>query len=330
MPQPPCARRLLLGAALADGAPVGGDEVDRHADLLQQVGGDLAHRLERGLVLRHEAGHGLAACSRPRRAASWPPSMLRLPLSASPPGLGVERRAGREEARQRLPQLVVRADDGAHVVFLVQRHLHGLAHLHVVEGRMQVVEAEGADVAERIGDVDLDVAVALQHRHEIRERVSHQSISPFCSAADAVAGIRHDDPLDAVEVDRLAAGEPVGGLGPRHVVGELLEGGERARLPVAAHELHRAGADVLLDLLEGIGLGDALRHDEAAGRADLAEREKHFRIWLREHPLEGAVVDGGELLLDRLEHLAHGVARGPARDRGARSPWRAPARRRGT
>ena len=41
--------------------------------------------------------------------------------------------------------------------------------------------------------------------------VSHQSISPFCSAAEAVAGIRHDDPLDAVEADPLAAGQPDAG-----------------------------------------------------------------------------------------------------------------------
>ena len=54
------AGRVLGGAPLADRAPIGGDEVDGHADLLEEVGGDLAHGLERRLVLRHQAGDGLA------------------------------------------------------------------------------------------------------------------------------------------------------------------------------------------------------------------------------------------------------------------------------
>src|ERR1041384_7179416 len=57
--------------------------------------------------------------------------------------------------------------------------------------------------------------------------------------------------------------------------------------------------------LNGIGRGDTRRHDEAAWRAYLAEGEQQFRVRLFQDPAEGAVVDGDELVLDCLEHLAH-------------------------
>jgi hypothetical protein len=71
-------------------------------------------------------------------------------------------------------------------------------------------------------------------------------------------------------------------------------------------------------LFERVGRRDPRRHDEAAGGADLAEREQHLRVRFFQDPAEGAVVDGNEFVLDRLEHLAHGIARRPtgeARDR---------------
>jgi hypothetical protein len=75
----------------------------------------------------------------------------------SPPFLCVERRAGGEEAGSGRQRLLSSPYQGAHVVFLAQRHHHRAADPHVVEGRVQVVHAEAADVAERIGDVDGDV-----------------------------------------------------------------------------------------------------------------------------------------------------------------------------
>ena len=54
------ARRRFLGAAGADRAPIGRDEVDIHAYLLQQIGGDIALRLGDRLILRHDAGDRLA------------------------------------------------------------------------------------------------------------------------------------------------------------------------------------------------------------------------------------------------------------------------------
>jgi hypothetical protein len=100
----------------------------------------------------------------------------------------------------------------------------------------------------------------------------------------------------------------------RHIVGEFLEYRPGARRPFILDEAHRPAADMLVDLLERIGCGDPRRHDETARRDDLAERQQHFRIGLFQHPPEGAVVDDRKFILDRLDHLAHGLARRPSVD----------------
>ena len=145
---------------------------------------------------------------------------------------------------------------------------------------------------------------------------SSQSTSPFCSAAEAVAWsamITHSIRFEAM---RLPPASQEGGFLAWHVVGESLEAGTGAWRPLLLEETHRAAADILGDLLERIGRCDAGRHDEAARRADLAERQQHLRIGFLQRPAEGAVVDGDELVLDGLDHLAHGVACRPAVDAG--------------
>ena len=116
------------------------------------------------------------------------------------------------------------------------------------------------------------------------------------------------------------------------IVGELLEHRLGARHPfVCGRSFIGPAADIFVDLLERIGLGDPLRHDEGASACcSCRARAASSGYGFLQHPLEGAVVDRDELLLQRLEHQAHGVARRPAR-RGSRPrPWPAPARRHGT
>src|SRR5215212_1190382 len=305
-------RRRFLRPALAGRAPVGGDEVDVHADALQELGRDVALPLGDRLVLRHDAGHRLVGV-----AALGEELLCRgdvaLALEDVAALLVVERRARREISGQRLPQAVVVADEGPHVLLLVERHEDRAAGPHIAERRVQVVHAEGADVAERIGDVDRDVAVLPEHRHEVGDRVLPPIDLAVLQRRRGRSGIGHDDPLDAVDHHLLAAGERRRRRLARHVVGELLEHRLCARNPFALGELHRSRADILVDLLERIGLGEALRHDERHRRRVLGERQLHLGIGLREHPAEGAVVDGGELLLDCLEHEAQRIARRPAR-----------------
>ncbi len=179
-----------------------------------------------------------------------------------------------------------------------------------------MVHAERADVAERVGDIDGDVAVLLQDRHEVRDRILPPINFAVLQGGGGSGGIRHHDPFYAVDEHILAAGEPRGLLLPRHVVGEFLEHGLGAGDPFALCKLHRPAADVLRDLLEWIGLSDALGHHERAGRIVLAQRQQHLGIRLLQHPFERGVVDGGQLVLDPLEHQAHRVARRPARQAG--------------
>src|SRR5262249_44561015 len=147
---------------------------------------------------------------------------------------------------------------------------------------------------------------------------SHQSISPLCSAAAAVAGsgiTTHSTRSASIRLPPAShepAPEPRARLRARRIVGEFFERGLGARNPFVLHETHGAAADIFGNLLERIGLCDALRHDEGDRRADLAERQQHLREWLLEHPLHVAIVDSRELLLDGPDQQAHLVARGPA------------------
>ncbi len=204
-------RRVLLGPAGADRAPIERLVVHVHADLAQQVGGHVALRLGDRDV-GGDQQHDLLAL-----VARLGQQLLGLVIAARAlqdvaARLRVDRRAGREEARQRLPQRLVVADDGAHVVFLAQRHHHGPARAHVVERRVEVVDAERADVAERVGDVDVEVAVALEQRHQVGDRVLPPIDLAVLQRGRLGGVVRQDQPLDAVEHHALAAGEPVGRL----------------------------------------------------------------------------------------------------------------------
>ncbi len=300
----PLPRRRLLGAARTDRAPIG--------RMLQQIRGDIALRFGDLLILRHEARDRL-----PRIAALGQKLLggcdIALALQDLAARFSVERRTRREETRQRLPERGVIPDQRAHVVFLAEGREHGTSRLHIVEGRVQVVHPEHTDVAERVGDVDTDVAVLLEHRHEIGDRILPPIDLPVLQRGRRRGRIRHHHPFHAVDQHLLAAGEPGRLLLPRRVIGKLLEHRLGAGHPLALRELHWARADIFGDLLEWVGLGDTLRHDEGAGRAVLAQRQKHLRIRLLQRPSEGLVVDCCELVLDRLDHQPHGIAGRPTR-----------------
>ena len=141
--------------------------------------------------------------------------------------------------------------------------------------------------------------------------VSHQSISPFCSAADAVAGsgmMTHSmrstfmtlPPASQLPA-RCAARSP----------SNFSNAAMRAGLPVGAHELHRAASRCTPSIcLNGSVLAMRSGMMKQHGVPTLPSANSIFGIGLRQHPLDGAVVDRGQLLLDGLEHLAHGVASG--------------------
>ena len=146
--------------------------------------------------------------------------------------------------------------------------------------------------------------------------VSHQSTSPLCNAAAAVAAsgmTRHSTRSNAT---RLPPASQSPGSSRGRIAVELLEHRLRARHPLVALEAERAGADVFADLLERVGLGDALGHDEGAGRADFAQRVQHLAERLLEAEAEAAVVHRRDLVQPGADHLAHVVAHHPALQAG--------------
>ena len=174
-----------------------------------------------------------------------------------------------------------------------------------------MVHAEGADVAEGVGNVDCNVAILAQQRHQIGNRILPPVDLATLQRRAGGRGVGHDYPLDPLDQHPLAAGQPRSRFLARHITGESFESRLGARHPLVLHETHGAAADIFGDLLERVGLGDALGHDEGDRRTDLAEREQHFREWLLEHPLHRAVVDRHELLLDAPDQESHLVARRP-------------------
>ncbi|GJD96138.1 hypothetical protein OCOJLMKI_3356 [Methylobacterium iners] len=198
--------RLLRGTARADRAPVGGHEIDLHAEAPQQVGSDVALRLRDRVVLRDDAGHRCAVIARLGEQCLGCIDVALLEDVAAL--LGVEGRAGREKARHPLPKRVIRSDDGAHVILLAHRHQDRAADVRVVERRVEVVHPEGADIAKRIGDVDGDVQRALERRHEVGERVLPPVDFAILEGTQGGRWVRHDDPLDPVDLHLLGPGKP--------------------------------------------------------------------------------------------------------------------------
>ena len=102
------------------------------------------------------------------------------------------------------------------------------------------------------------------------------------------------------------------GLGARDVVGVLVVDVLRAGAGFGLVEDERAGADVLVDLLHGIGFGFALAHHEAGRRVAAGERIEHQAEFFLERDGEGFFVLG----VDGFEPLHHQlggtVAGGPA------------------
>ena len=180
-----------------------------------------------------------------------------------------------------------------------------------------MIDPEGADVAEGVGDIHRHPGVLFQQRYEVGQCGFPPVDLPVFQRGGGGGAVRDDLPLDFVEVDTLAPGQPVGLLGTRHVVVEPLEDGLGAGDPLILHETHRAGADIFVDLLERVRRRDPFGHDEQAGSAALAQGEQHLGIGGVQAETEGAVVHRLQRVEALLDHQAHrGVARHPAGNAG--------------
>ena len=129
-------------------------------------------------------------------------------------------------------------------------------------------------------------------------------------------GSGHLDDLDLVDLDHLAAGQARGRFGARLVLRVLDVDVLLARLGLGVDVDERARADLAVDLLEGVGVGDFLGHHEGHLRRRLAERVEHQAVGFFQDHLEGLGVDRLEVLHEVHELLSHRIARRPALDRG--------------
>ena len=143
------------------------------------------------------------------------------------------------------------------------------------------------------------------------------STSPFFSALTcACASRKREVPFHALDVGMLAAGGARRRLAARHVLGVLDVHRLVARLELVALEHVRARADVLLDLLVRVGLGDALGHDERHVGARLAERLEHEAAGLAQEDAEGVGRRRIHALHELHQRRAHRIALAPALQRG--------------
>ena len=146
------------------------------------------------------------------------------------------------------------------------------------------------------------------------------SISPFWSALTAVwmSGMR--DPLDAVELDDLAAGQARGGLAARLVL-RVLDVDRSSRPASIRRRLKMNGPEPITSstLICVLGSVSATRfgHHEGHVRRRLAERLQHQAVRLLQLQREGLGVRRPSMSPTRAHQLlAHRILGAPALDRG--------------
>ena len=207
------------------------------------------------------------------------------------------------------------ADHAVEKVLLVEGIEGGLADLGVVERLEELVEAEDVLVAPLVEVDQLDVLVGLQDLEEVVLRIfDHVDLALEQCVHDRLL-IGHRHPFDAIDLGDLAAGQARRRLAARLVLGILDVDRLLAGLPFVLHEEEGTGAGRILDLLEGIGLGDALGHDEGVARG-LAQRLQHDAGRRLEQDLEGLGIDRLHVIDLGPQHLAQRIAHRPALERG--------------
>ena len=180
---------------------------------------------------------------------------------------------------------------------------------------MQEVRPDEPDLAQAIQDLDLDVPVAFELRHEIglRDLVEIDLAGLECGNRRLAVG--HVDEHDAVELDDLAARNAIGCFRARHIVRIAVVDVLRARARLGEVERERTRTDDRLDLLHRIGFGFLLAHHEADRRRRLREHVEHEAVTLLELDRESLRVLRFDPL-DALHHvLAAAIACRPALDR---------------
>src|ERR1700722_10460584 len=129
-----------------------------------------------------------------------------------------------------------------------------------------MVEPEATDLASAVLDRDYQILIAF----ELRDKVNRGVFPPIDLALrERRRGgrrILHEIPYYAVDINHLGTGaETRFPVRARDIIRVLLENDALAGYALGRHEFEWSGADCLLYLLKGVGLGQLLRHDRAIG-----------------------------------------------------------------
>ena len=214
------------GTALRHRAPIGLDDLHIHAEFLQRVVCDIAHRADRDEVGRTDDHHFLAVVARRLKRAAC---LVQIAWHGRRTDLAAIRCAARQHRLTTVVCGAVAPGDRGHVVVLIDRHQHRAADRDVVERRMQMVEAQDAVEPGGIGAADRDVGIAPQQRHKVGLDLLVPIDLTCLQRGGGGRRVGNHAPFQAVEVRDLAAGGPFGGFCARHIVRVLLVDDRRAR-----------------------------------------------------------------------------------------------------
>ena len=213
-----------------------------------------------------------------------------------------------------MPELRI-TDGRLKIGLLVDGVAQGEAHAWIVEGRMKPVGPQRVLVG--VGTtLHVDALLLFEQRQQIVRHGLEGIDFVVLQSIDRGLRVRDRDPLDAIHLRHLAAGEVGGRLGARHVFGVLHIDDAVARPPFVGLEDERPGAGGILQLRRGRQLGHALGHHEGHDAGRLGERVEHQAVGLLQFQADGLRIGRGEVLDVAEELYAHHVAAAPAAERG--------------
>ena len=238
-------------------------------------------------------------------------------LGAGRSGVRAERRAAHPERRARLGLVAVGHADRRQRRVLVGELPQHAPHRRIVERRRRVVEAEVAlELMETAQSHELHAPLLLEQRQHVERQVLHVVDLAHHQGVGAGRLVGHDPQHETVDVHLLAAGEEVGLLLARHVVGIAFQHHRIARPPLALDEAERSRADRLGDALVARRGGETFRQHDRQRRVRLAQHVEQERERLLEDEFEGLGVDGIERGHVGQQHLAQRIAPRPSLQRG--------------
>ena len=224
-----------------------------------------------------------------------------------------QRRTRREHANARGIKRSIRADGSLHEILLADRGQQGLTQRLVVEGAMCMVEAENAGQWQRVNRFNRHLPVAPQKLLHFGRRLFVPVNLPGLQRGGGGRGINNDVPFNAIKMrDFGPRGQACCACLHRHVIRKAFINHQAAGIEFIGLEAEGAGPDGFTHLLEGVGLGKPLRHDEGRAIGNLRQGMKQEREGFFQTKAQPHVIHNKNVIGHGRQLLAEGVAPHPA------------------